>query len=278
VDLAEYRQRSYDIWEAMAEGWDRRRQWLWEVSRPVGESLVRRLDPQPGQQILELAAGPGETGFVVASQLGDGKLIQTDFSPEMVESAKRGIAERGLENVEARVMDAENMDLDDDSVDGVLCRWGYMLMADPAAALSETRRVMRDGGRLSFSVWAEGERNPWAAMSGMTFAQQGHVPAPQPGDPGMFAMGPDERINELVSGAGFGSIDIEEVNLEWRFDDFQQYWEFLGELAGAIALVMKTLSDRELDQARDALQKAIEPYRSNGGYAFPGVAKNVLAT
>ena len=46
-------------------------------------------------------------------------------------------------------MDAEKMDLEDDSVDGVICRWGYMLMADPAAALAETRRVLRDGGRLS---------------------------------------------------------------------------------------------------------------------------------
>lgn len=279
MDTAEYRQKSFDIWEAMAEGWDRRRQWIWQVSRPVGESLVRRLDPKPGQYILELAAGPGETGFVVARELGDeGKLLQTDFSPEMVESAKRGITDNGLSNVEARVMDAEKMDLEDDSVDGVICRWGYMLMADPAAALAETRRVLRDGGRLSFSVWAEADRNPWAALSGMTFVQQGHIPAPDPNDPGMFSMGTDERIRELVTGAGFSEIDIEEVALEWRFEDFDEYWFFLGEMAGAIALVMKTLSDRELDQAREALQAAIEPYRSNGGYAFPGVTKNVLAS
>ena len=94
----------------------------------------------------------------------------------------------------------------------------------------------------------------------------------------MFAMGADERIRELVTGAGFREIDIEEVPLEWRFDDFDDYWNFLGDMAGAIALVMKTLSERELDQAREALQAAVEPYRSNGGYTFPGIAKNVLAS
>ena len=63
-------------------------------------------------------------------------------------------------------MDAEHMDLDDDSVDGVICRFGYMLMADPAAALAETRRVLRPGGRLVFSVWGPPDRNPWVSQLG----------------------------------------------------------------------------------------------------------------
>ena len=96
VDTAEYRQKSFDIWEAMAEGWDRRRDWMWQVSRPVGESLVRRLDPKPGQTILELAPGPGETGFVVARELGDDG--QADLRPtsrrRWSSAAKRGVSEQ----------------------------------------------------------------------------------------------------------------------------------------------------------------------------------------
>jgi len=67
----------------------------------------------------------------------------------MVAAARCESHRLGLANVEHREMDAERMDLEDDSVDGVLCRWGYMLMADPATALAETRRVLRAGGRLS---------------------------------------------------------------------------------------------------------------------------------
>ncbi len=279
MDLAEYRQKSLDTWNLMARGWDRRRKWMWDVSRPVAESLVARLDPQPGQTILELAAGTGETGFAAARELGDdGRLIQTDFSPEMVEANKRGAAELGLSTMEVRVMDAERMDLEDDSVDGVLCRWGYMLMADPAAALSETRRVLRDGGRLSFSVWGEPERNLWAALSGAAFVQHGHLPQPQPGDPGMFSMGSDERIRELVTGAGFADPDIEEVPVQWRFDDFDAYWDFLGELAGAIAMVLKTLPDSEIEAVRESLRESTSSYASSDGLVLEGVAKNVLAT
>ena len=165
MDLGEYRRTSRDIWDRMAPGWDQRRDWVWEVSQSVGKWMVDRLAPQPGQTLLELAAGAGDTGFAACTRLGDdGRLISTDFSPRMVQTAQRRAAELGLKNVEFRVMDAERMDLDDDSVDGVLCRWGYMLMADPAAALRETRRVLRDRGRLAFSVWADPKRNPWASI------------------------------------------------------------------------------------------------------------------
>ena len=134
----------------------------------------------------------------------EGGVICTDFSPEMLEAAKRNGKAHGLESVEYRVLDAERMDLPDDSVDGVVCRWGYMLMADPAAALSETNRVLRDGGTLGFAVWQAPDRNAWAAVPGMILVQRGHMPPPEPGAPGMFALGDSDRIRELVTGAGFG--------------------------------------------------------------------------
>jgi ubiquinone/menaquinone biosynthesis C-methylase UbiE len=80
--------------------------------------------------------------------------ISTDFAPNMVKAARAESQRLGLRNVEHRAVDAERMALEDDSVDGVLCRWGYMLMADPGAALRETRRVLRDGGGLALSDWA----------------------------------------------------------------------------------------------------------------------------
>ena len=84
----------------------------------------------------------------------------------MLDAARRRGAERGLGNVEYRVIDAERIELDDDSVDGVLCRFGYMLMPDPAAALAETRRVLRPGGRVALAVWGAMERNPFFTIAG----------------------------------------------------------------------------------------------------------------
>ena len=112
-----------------------------------GEWMVRELAPRPGDTVLELAAGVGDTGFEAADLVGErGRLISTDFSPAMIEAARRRGTELGVNNVEYSVMDAERIELDADSVDGVLCRFGYMLMADQAAALAETRRVLRPAG------------------------------------------------------------------------------------------------------------------------------------
>ncbi len=279
LEDAGYRTRSHETWQAMAPGWERRRRWTWEASHQVGDWMVEKLSPAPGQTILELAAGTGETGFAAAAAVGDeGRLISTDFSSEMIETARRGAAELGLRNCEFRVMDAEHMDLADDSVDGVLCRWGYMLMGDPAAALAETGRVLRAGGRLAFSVWGEPSRNPWAATAGAALVQHGHMPPPAPGVPGIFAMAEPARVRALVTGAGFATPELEEVEMEWRFEGFGDYWQFLEEVAGAIAAVLERLGDEDRAAVRATVEEAVAPLRRNGGYLIPGVALNAVTT
>src|SRR5919197_5745152 len=94
--LAELRRSSYELWERMAPIWERGRELTWRCTRPVSEWLVQSLDPRPGQTILDLAAGTGETGFLVAERLGpEGRLISSDFSPQMVGAAERVAKELG---------------------------------------------------------------------------------------------------------------------------------------------------------------------------------------
>jgi ubiquinone/menaquinone biosynthesis C-methylase UbiE len=279
VDPADYRQASLKVWDAMAPGWDERRDWLWETSRAVGESLVSKLAPTPGDTILELAAGAGDTGFAAAALVGDpGRLISTDFSAEMVEVARRRGAELGLSNVAYRVLDAERMDLEADSVDGVLCRWGYMLMADPAAAFRETRRVLRDGGRVAFSVFAPPDRNPFAAIPAQVLVELGHMPPPEPGTPGICALGDSARLEELVTQAGFDPPQIQPVEFSWRFAGYDDYWNFLQRLAGAIAMVLNSLPDDQQATVRARTEEAIAGYRSNGGYEMGAVTLTVVTS
>jgi SAM-dependent methyltransferase len=274
----DYRQVSFDVWQRMAQGWDRERRWLWETSHAVSEWMVQALAPQPGQTILELASGTGETGFAAAAALGDqGRLISTDFAPNMVQAARAESQRLGLGNVEHRQLDAERMDLDNDSVDGVLCRWGYMLMAHPAAALRETRRVLRDGGGLALSVWGCPERNPWASLPGRALLECTGAAPPDPAAPGIFAMADPERTRSLLATAGFEVQRWENLELSWRFQDFDAYWRFLTQLAGAIALSIATLPDEKQRALRARVEEAVAPYRSNDAYEIPGLVQNTLA-
>ena len=196
------RQQSRAAWRAVASGWYAQREELWKASRPVSDWMIRRLDPQPGDTVLELAAGLADTGLMAARLVGEaGRVMVTDFTPEMVAAARRRAEELGVHNVEFRVLDAERMDLQTDSVEGVLCRWAYMLMIDPAAAFAETRRVLRLGGLLAFSVWAARERNPALSLAGTVLVELGQIPPPDPEAPGAFVMADPGCIRELVVGA-----------------------------------------------------------------------------
>jgi ubiquinone/menaquinone biosynthesis C-methylase UbiE len=278
IDLDAYRQQSLETWGQMAAGWEDRRAWLMDITGRVNDWLVNKADPKPGQTILDIAAGTGDLGFHVAERVGDeGRLISTDFAPEMVDVARRNGQARGLTNVEYRVLDAESMNLDDDSVDGVVCRWGYMLMADPAAALKETRRVLRSGEPLAFAVWSTPDRNPWAAVPAMTLVQRGHAPPPEPGAPGIFAMGDPGRIHELVTGAGFGEPELEEIAIEFRYADFDDLWDTLVRITGPLARAINALPDDEQQATREAITQNVAPYcNEEGSYTMPASAWGVL--
>jgi ubiquinone/menaquinone biosynthesis C-methylase UbiE len=280
IDLDAYREQSHTSWAEVAPGWEDRREWLMNNTGRVNTWLVEKADPKPGQTFLEIAAGPGDLGLAVAEHIGEGgHVISSDFSPKMLDVARRNGEARGLTQVEYRVLDAEKMDLDSDSVDGVVCRWGYMLMADPAAAFAETRRVLRNGGPLAFAVWTTPDRNPWAAVPAMTLVERGLVPPPEPGAPGMFAMGDSARITELVNQAGFTDPEAEEIEFEFSYADFDDLWESLVRLAGSFARAITELPDAEREATRDAVAKRMEPWRNEeGSYTAPAETWGVVTS
>jgi SAM-dependent methyltransferase len=275
--LDNYRRQSLDKWETMAQAWARERDFLWQVSQTVGKGLVEKAQIKPGDTVLELAAGTGETGYEAARKVGDsGRLISSDFSPQMVEMARSGGENQGLENIEYRVMDAEHMDLEDDSVDAVICKWGYMLMADPEAALGETRRVLRPGGRLAFSVWGPPDRNPWLLEPTALLVERGLLPVTQPGMPGVFSMADQQRIRSLVTGAGFEDPQIEEAPLSFDFDSYDGYWDFVSTTSGLIALALEKLSDAERADLREELRKSTTEFQTDNGFRAPGLPLTVV--
>jgi ubiquinone/menaquinone biosynthesis C-methylase UbiE len=279
VERDDYRQASHATWEAMAPGWERWRAQLEDNAAPIREWMVARLAAKPGDTVLELSAGAGDTGFDVAAKLGnDGSLISSDFAAEMVEVARRRGDELGLENVDYRVIDAENIDLDDNSVDGVLCRWGYMLMADPAAALAETRRVLRPGGRLVLSVWGTPEQNPWGSVVGRFLVQNGHMPAPEPGAPGVFSMANEARTRGMLEDAGFQNVETAEIGVRFVFQDLGDYLSWAVNTAGALAIVLRGLSEEERAGLEAEVEAAFAPYAADGGYQVPGRTLNAVAS
>jgi ubiquinone/menaquinone biosynthesis C-methylase UbiE len=251
-----------------------------KITRHVSEWLVDHVQARPGDVILDLAGGPGDNGFLAAARVGpSGKVIETDFAPQMVEVARRHAAELGLGQVENRTLNAEGMDLGDDSVDGIICRWGFMLMLNPTSALTESRRVLKDGRRLALSVWAGPEKNPWVTITGMTMKELGYEMAGDAFGPGgIFSMADPKMVERMLKESGFGDITIEEMPVHWNHDSSEEAWDFMTQVAGSIAALVKELPAAELQTFRNALQNKIETFRTDSGITLPGVTINACAS
>ncbi len=279
MDHGEQRRVRLENWASIAPGWERAREERERVAAPVTEWLVRELAPERGAVVLELAAGQGDVGFEIAGLLGkNGRLIASDFSAAMLELARRRSEELGLENVEFREVDAEDLDFEDHSVDGVVCRWGYMLMPNPAIALAETRRVLRPGGRLAFAVWASGERNPWVSVAGRILVAHGHMPPPEPGEPGMFVLGDKQELRALVESAGFAAMKMDEVPVRNEYRDVDEYVRRSSEMGGMFSRAWTAATADERAAITEELRNAFEPFAVDGGYELPGLAICVLAS
>lgn len=264
--VAAMRQESLEHWEEAAGGWVARQELLRELTEPVSQWMVDAIEPQPGQRVLELAAGTGETGFRVAELVGPiGGVITSDQAEAMLEGARARASDLGLSNVEFQTLNAEWIDLPVASVDAVLCRWGYMLMPDPPAALRETRRVLRPGGRLALAVWDAVGRNPWAALPALELIERGLASAPRPGEPGPFALGDEGRVRELLEQAGFAEVAVEAMDLCREHVSFQELWDTTLDLSRNFHDAVLARPEDEIAQIRDSLRQRFAPFTQDDG-------------
>ncbi len=271
-DPSAHRDASLSSWEEAASGWTRQQAAIREFSAPVSHWMIDAIAPQPGERVLELAAGLGETGMLAAELVAPmGGVIVSDQAEAMLGGARERAVALGLSNVEFRVLNAEWIDLPVASVDAVLCRWGYMLMADPQAALVETRRVLRPGGRIALAVWDSIEQNPWALLPSRELIERGASTPPAPGTPGPFALGSSERTTELLQQAGFADVRVQALDLRRRHASFEEFWDSTLDLSRALHDAILDRPEPEIAEIYSALAERFAPYTAeDGSLDIPG--------
>jgi SAM-dependent methyltransferase len=270
-DANDFRERSLSGWEEASAGWIRRQGELRAWSADVAQAMIAAVEPQPGERVLELAAGLGETGLLAAELVAPiGSVVISDQAEGMLEGARARAGELGATGVEFQVLNAEWIDLPLASVDVVLCRYGYMLMADPAAALSETRRVLRPGGRVGLAVWDALDANPWAALPAAVLRERG-VEQDGAGGPGPFALGDERRLTELLDEAGFTEVQIRPVEMLRTHASFEDFWELTLDLSRGFHDAVMSRPQQEIEEIKGALAARLAPFTGpDGALALPG--------
>ena len=262
----DYRAESRDRWEQSAAGWEKRRDEFQQMALPLSQWMVEAIAPQPGHRVLELAAGLGDTGLLAAELVQPGgEVLITDGAEAMVEAARRNAEAAGATNVEARAMEAEWIDVPTATIDGVLCRFGYMLLADPETALRETRRVLKPGGRVALAVWDAIERNPWLGVVRRVLDEQGVGRPADPDAPGPFRLSAPGAVQELLEATGFAEVQVEPMDLEQRAASLDDWWQSLQDTSAATQRAVAGLSPAEHYRLRDAFDAGYQEYVQDDG-------------
>jgi ubiquinone/menaquinone biosynthesis C-methylase UbiE len=279
IDPDEQRASSRERWEDIAPGWERGAELFHAATLPVAHWMVEQLEPQPGQTILELAAGRGDVGFLAAELLHPGgRLISTDGAEAMVEVAKRRAEELGVRDVEFKPMELEWIDAKLATIDGILSRFGHMHAVDPEAALRDARRVLRPGGRIVLTVWAPAAANVWLAALPEEAEKAGYVEAKAAGEPGAFALSDAAALSEMLEDAGFDTPRIEPLDLTFTAPSLDAMWDTIRSLSSSMRPVLDALSPADHYKLRDAVEARWAPYvAADGSVAIPGRALGVVA-
>jgi SAM-dependent methyltransferase len=264
IDQARLEMR--ERWERQAAGWARQADSVQRFGMPVSTWLIDQLHLQPGHDVVDLAAGPGDTGFMAAELVRPGgKLTSSDASEGMVELARSRAAAQGVDNVEFKRLELEWLDLETASADAVVCRWGLMFVADPGAALQEIRRVLRPGGRVALAVWDSPMLNPWATIPMMTVVELGHVEPPDPTAPGMFVLADRDRLQGLFESAGFTEILVDTVDVSRSGQGLDDYLTEMFDLNPILSELRERLDGPQLEEVKSKIIERAEPFVTPDG-------------
>ena len=271
MDAETYRADSRERWEAAAKGWSERREPMQRSALPVSRALVERAAIKRGDSVLEVAAGLGDTGLLAAELVQPGgSVLVTDGADAMVDAARAHAEALGAANVEVRQMEAEWLDVPTASHDAIVSRWGYMLLADPEAALREARRVLRPGGRIALAVWAPIAENPWIGVLQRELLARDLANPPAPGTPGMFALAAPGAVEDLLAVAGFADAGVEPVRFTFAAESLDAWWEQQLAVSISLAAALGTLTPGEHYALRDAVDSGYAPYvAGDGSVALP---------
>jgi SAM-dependent methyltransferase len=259
-------------WERAAAGWGKHAERMRAFGMPVSVWMIEQTHLSPGQRVLELAAGPGDTGFLAAELIRPGgTLLSTDAAETMLEVARARAAQLGIDNVEFKRVELEWIDLETASVDVVLCKWGLMFSLDPEAALREARRVLRPGGRIALAAWDEPRVNAWATIPTQALVEFGHIEPPDPDAPGMFVLSRPGRLQELLEAAGFVDVLVTSVVTPRSFDGVAEYVAETREVSSFFGELFDGVTEDQRAEVTSRIEELAKPFTgADGSISFSG--------
>ena len=237
-----------------------------------GARALAALNAQPGERVLDVGCGCGDTALAIARAVGvAGRVLGLDISAPMLARARERAAAAALRNVSFELADAQTHALPAAAFDALFSRFGVMFFESPAAAFTNLARALRSGGRVVFACWQPPSANPWVAVPLAALANVLQLPPPPPPTaPGPFAFGDSERVRGILSEAGLTDITFRSEPLPMTFGGVDEAAAFLTDMGPASRAVREAGGGEPLrEKAQAAIRNALTPYAPTGRVELP---------
>ena len=254
-----------------AEQWRRGKRLRGEASEAVTKIMLDLANLQIGDRVLELAAGMGDLAVMTARRVGpNGFVLATDISTSMLNLAAETVHEAGLTNVETRIMDAENVNVAPNSFNAALCRFALMLFPNPAKVLIDVYRALKPSGRFAVTVWSTAEKNPFHGLPLAIVSRLAKIPAPLPGQPGMFALSGDGVLEECLTTAGFRDVVVRAVPVQRYFPSTVEAVSAMKDSFPRLQTLLAKLSDADRALAWSEIEQQLSQFKGPKGFEASG--------
>jgi ubiquinone/menaquinone biosynthesis C-methylase UbiE len=240
-------------WDKVSNSWKKWNAFTMNFLKPMGDAIIKALDIKNNDIVLDIASGTGEPAFSIAALAKNGEVYATDLSEEMLTIARTYADERGINNIQFKVVDVSNLPFKNNFFDKISCRMGFMFFPDMQLAANEMFRVCRDGGKVAVSVWGTAENNDWSTT--ITKILSNHIEIPQPSldAPGMFRCAKPGSVKQLFGNAGFKNAKEETVSGEADFGTAENYWLNRTEMSESTISLLNKADEATRKKIKDEL-------------------------
>jgi SAM-dependent methyltransferase len=250
---------------------------------PLGDAAIEALHVQPGERVLDIGCGCGQTTLQVAHLVGPtGSAVGLDISGPMVQRAVDRASEAQLPQAHFVVADAQTAALAiiGEPVDAVLSRFGVMFFADPELAFANIASFTKPGGRLSFVCWQSPKENPWMSTLGRELVAVFGDPGPMdPAAPGPNAFADRDRTAKIIRAGGWTDVAVMPCVRPMQLfgtDDFETAVE--GSLRiGAASRLLANATDEQRIATRTIADRVMRSFWRDGGAILDGACWLVTA-
>lgn len=248
---------------------------------PLGQAAMQRAGIKPGECILDVGCGCGQTSLELAERVGSqGVIVGVDISQPMLARAQERQQELKLTHLNFIQADAQTYAFAQERFDLVFSRFGVMFFIDPVQAFTNIRGALRRNGRLTFVCWQAQDKNEWAQIPLNAALQYVQPPTPAaPGAPGPFAFADPQRVRHSLESAGFKDVTLESYEAQLSMGgavNVEEAADFALEI-GVVARLVMEASTEVRNQVAQAIREALLPYTSAKGVQLGGAAWIVSA-